>query len=107
MGSIEPGISKFPRCAIAHLRSGPSDHPGMTKSRIAASLGASTKEELWLQHQLLHPPVQQFRHVEHVLRRAGHGVDPAELLELFTGLAEHPQHLALEAELVDAARPGV
>src|SRR3979409_450103 len=27
----EPGISRFPRCAIAHLRSGPSDHPGMTK----------------------------------------------------------------------------
>ena len=27
----EPGNLEIPRCAIAHLRSGPSDHPGMTK----------------------------------------------------------------------------
>src|ERR1700719_3333054 len=24
---------QIPRCAIAHLRSGPSDHPGMTKTK--------------------------------------------------------------------------
>ena len=30
MQGIEPGISRFPDAQIAHLRSGPSDHPGMT-----------------------------------------------------------------------------
>src|SRR5216684_7804616 len=25
---------EIPRCAIAHLRSGPSDHPGMTRPRL-------------------------------------------------------------------------
>ena len=37
--SVEPqmcnctsGNLEIPRCAIAHLRSGPSDHPGMTES---------------------------------------------------------------------------
>src|ERR1700730_4490832 len=29
---------EIPRCAIAHLRSGPSDHPGMTEAWIASSL---------------------------------------------------------------------
>src|SRR6266849_171366 len=33
---IEPGISRFPRCAIAHLRSGPADHPGMTAMGLRA-----------------------------------------------------------------------
>ena len=32
MQSIEPGSLEIPQCAIAHLRSGPSDHPGMTNS---------------------------------------------------------------------------
>src|SRR5437868_14146894 len=27
---------EIPRCAIAHLRCGPSDHPGMTESLIAS-----------------------------------------------------------------------
>ena len=62
--------------------------------RIAASFG-------------MHAPVQQLGDVEHVLRRAGHRVDPAELFQLLAGLAEHAQHLAVEAELVDAAGPGV
>src|SRR5258708_10723380 len=29
---------EIPRCAVAHLRSGPSDHPGMTESDFARSL---------------------------------------------------------------------
>src|ERR1700675_3405187 len=32
---------EIPRCAIAHLRSGPSDHPGMTGSIYAALTLAS------------------------------------------------------------------
>src|SRR5437588_12846249 len=34
MRSIEPRNLEIPRCAIAHLRSGPSDHPGMTKNGL-------------------------------------------------------------------------
>jgi len=33
--SIEPGISRFPDAQFAHLRSGPSDHPGMTLKTVA------------------------------------------------------------------------
>src|SRR5664279_2175456 len=29
---------EIPRCAIAHLRSGPSDHPGMTEPRSRSPL---------------------------------------------------------------------
>ncbi len=60
-----------------------------------------------MQDQFLHPPVQQLGGVDHVLRRTRQCMDPAELLELFAGLAEHPQHLAVERELVDPPRPGV
>ena len=39
MRSIEPGISRFPDAQFAHLKSGPSDHPGMTgESDYAAIL---------------------------------------------------------------------
>src|SRR3982074_3205676 len=30
---------EIPRCAIAHLRSGPSDHPGMTRERLRHARG--------------------------------------------------------------------
>src|ERR1700690_4445030 len=60
-----------------------------------------------LQDQLLHAPVQQLRHVQHVLRWTRHRVDPAELFWLLAGLAEHAEHLALEVKLVDAAGPGI
>src|SRR6202042_3815718 len=55
-----------------------------------------------MQRQLLPPPVQQFRHIQRVLRRTRHRMDPAELLQLLAGLAEHAEHFAVEAELVDA-----
>src|SRR4029079_2777695 len=60
-----------------------------------------------LQDQFLHPPVQEFGDIQHVLRRAGHRVNTAKLLELLSGLAEHAEHLALETQLIDAAGPGV
>jgi hypothetical protein len=46
----------------------------------ARMIRSSAHEASRLQDQFLHAPVQQFGHVEHVLRRAGHRVDPAELL---------------------------
>src|SRR5215475_280994 len=48
------------------------------------------------QDQLLHPPIEDLGHVELVLGRAGHLVDPPELVELLAGLAEHAEHLAVE-----------
>src|ERR1700689_2857052 len=62
---------------------------------------------LRMQDQLLHAPIEDFGDVERVLVRAGDGMDPAELLELLAGAAEHAQNLAVEAELVDAAGKSV
>jgi hypothetical protein len=33
-----PENLEIPRCAIAHLRSDPSDHPGMTTAELAPSI---------------------------------------------------------------------
>src|ERR1700722_19092117 len=71
--------------------------------RLSQAMTSSSR----LQNQLLHAPVQELGDIQHVLRRTRHRVNPAELLQLLAGLAEHAQHLAVEAELVDAARPGV
>src|SRR6267154_4358602 len=49
-----------------------------------------------VQNQLLHAPVEQLRDIEHVLRGAGDLVDPAELLQLFAGFAEHAEHLSVQ-----------
>src|SRR5882757_352795 len=79
-----------------------------TKCRLAkvgTALRAFAHPKLRLQQQLLHPPVQELGDIEHVLGRARHRVDPAELLELLAGLAEHAQNLAVERQLVDAAGP--
>src|SRR3954451_23852895 len=59
--------------------------------------------------QLLYAPVQDFGDVDLVLRRAGDLVDPAELLGLLARAAEPAEHgaLAVERDLVDAAREGV
>src|SRR5262245_5853009 len=57
------------------------------------------------QHELLHAPVQDLGDVELVLGRAGDLVNPSELLGLLARAAEIAQHLALQAELVDA--PGI
>src|SRR6266699_1400131 len=60
-----------------------------------------------MQHQLLHAPVEELGDVEHVLRGAGDLVDPAELLQLLPGFAEHPENLPVEAQLVHASRERV
>src|SRR4030088_2984985 len=57
-----------------------------------------------MEQQLLNAPIQDFRHIELVLGRAGDFMDPSELLGLLAPLAEHAEHLAVEAQLVDAAR---
>src|SRR5258706_8722588 len=51
---------------------------------------------LRMQNQLLHAPVEQLRDIEHVLRGAGDLVDPAELLQLLAGFAEHAEHLSVQ-----------
>src|SRR5580693_3975223 len=76
------------------------------RPRAALSM-ARCARLLGMQDQLLHPPIEDFGDVEHVLVGAGDGVDPAELLELLAGAAEHAQNLAVEAQLVDAARKSV
>src|SRR6202035_442083 len=77
------------------------------RPRAAALSMARRARLLRMQDQLLHAPIQDFGDIEGVLVRAGDGVDPAELLELFAGAAEHAQNLAVQAELVDAAGEGV
>ena len=56
-----------------------------------------------MQNELLHAPVQKLCHVQHVLGRARDFVDPAELLQLLSGFAQHPEDFAVEAQLVDPA----
>ena len=80
------------------------DHAGASQRRTAEADQSLFLSRLRLQDQLLHAPVQELADVEHVLRRAGDRVDPAELLQLLAGLAEHAEHLAVERQLVDAAR---
>src|SRR5882672_6595839 len=53
--------------------------------------------------EFLHAPVEDFGDVEFVFRRAGDGVDPAELPGLFAGFAEHSENFSVEGEFVDAA----
>src|SRR5580692_4191152 len=77
------------------------------RPRVAALSMARRARLLRMQDQLLHPPIEDFGDIERVLVRAGDGVDPAELLELLAGAAEHAQNLAVEAQLVDAARKSV
>ena len=43
---------------------------------------------VWVQDEFLDAPIQELGDVEDVFGGAGDLVDPAELLELFTGLAE-------------------
>src|SRR6266404_5150966 len=57
--------------------------------------------------EFLHAPVEDFGDVEFVFRRAGDGVDPAELPGLFAGFAEHAENSSVEGEFVDAAGVGV
>src|SRR6266404_3067217 len=57
-----------------------------------------------MENQLLHAPIQYFGDIELVFRRAGHLVNPTELLKLLAGLAEHSKNLAIESQFVNAAR---
>src|SRR5438876_8869878 len=59
--------------------------------------------ESGMQYQFLHPPVQELSDVEHVLGWTRDFVDPAELLQLFSGFAEHAEDLAFEAQFVDTS----
>ena len=49
------------------------------------------------ENQFLYPPVQQLAHIEFIVRRTCNFVDPAELLELFAGFAQHSQNSTIEA----------
>jgi hypothetical protein len=69
----------------------------------SAGIAAERTTASAVQYELLHPPVQEFGDVEHVFRRAGHLVDPAELLQPLAGAAEDAQQFALQRQLVDAA----
>jgi hypothetical protein len=60
-----------------------------------------------VEDEFLDAPVEEFGDVEGVFGGAGDLVDPAELLELFAGLAEDAENFAVERELVDAAGKGV
>src|SRR6266851_4541026 len=59
---------------------------------------------LRVEDQFLHAPVVHVGDIDRVLRRAGDAVDPVELAELVAGLAEHPHNLAVQRQLVYAAR---
>src|SRR5215467_523530 len=55
-----------------------------------------------MEHELLHPPIEQLRDIELILARTRNLVNPPELLHFLPGLAEHAEDFALERELVDA-----
>jgi hypothetical protein len=62
--------------------SGPTTDQQLARGHINVRPAPSAAAPLRMQDQLLHAPVQQLSHKEHVLRGAGHLVNPAELLEL-------------------------
>lgn len=55
-----------------------------------APLGSRRAGMSGFQDQFLDPPVEQFGHVNFVRRRAGHFVNPPELLQLPSPRAQHP-----------------
>src|SRR6266702_2098246 len=57
-----------------------------------------------MENQLLDAPVQELGHEDLVLRGARDLVHPSQLLRLLPRLAEHAEHLPVQAELVDAPR---
>src|SRR5205823_9713558 len=58
-------------------------------------------------NELLRAPVQDLGDVQLVLRLTVNLVDPAELLRLLAGFAEHSQHGAVQRQLVDPPRKRV
>src|SRR4051812_32273685 len=101
-------MSSRVRCAIGHLCPTKSycgcnsDYTPQSFRRPTGSPGRG-RPRLRMQRELLHPPVEDFPHVQLVLGRTGHLVDPAELLRLLPRPAEHPDDRTLERYFVDAA----
>src|SRR5437868_7639124 len=56
----------------------------------------------WVQHKFLHAPVQQFCDEEHILGWAGDLVNPAKLLQLFSGFAQNPEYPPVQTQFVDS-----
>src|SRR5207245_4192361 len=72
--------------------------------RLLSTIASRRHLLILMQRQLLHAPVQHLGDIQLVLGLTVDLVDPAELLQLFPGFAEHAEHGAVEGQLVDAAR---
>src|SRR5262249_22570168 len=81
--------------------------PAMTTRALSSPAVDCRFLLLRMQNELLHAPVQNLGNVEVVLGWACDLVDPAELLELLARFPEIAEHLAVEAQLVDAAGIGI
>src|SRR5450631_1290252 len=97
------------RCAMSPVRGWTAETrgtPAARRPRTSKRSGGVDRRPLLgrMEQQLLNAPVQDFGHIQLVLGWAGHFMDPPELLELLARFAEHAEHLAVEAQLVDAAR---
>src|SRR5689334_2682177 len=75
------------------------DYTLLSGGRRAALLG--------VQRELLDTPIEDFAYVELIFRRARHLVNPAELLQLLSSLAEHADHFPVERHLVDTTRVSI
>src|ERR1043166_10004939 len=80
---------------------------GSWSSAFPSSWLIRRRRLLRMQDELLDAPVQNLGDEQHVFGRTRHLVNPAELLELLARRPQHTQHLAVERELVDAARIGI
>jgi hypothetical protein len=56
-----------------------------------------------MQEQFLNPPIQELRYIQFVLRGARQFVDPAKFFRLASGSPEHPEHLTVERQLINAS----
>src|SRR5262245_54192917 len=65
--------------------------------------GSTPSAQLLFQSELLHTPVHHLGDVQSVGIAAVNGIDHPELLELLAGLAEAPNHCAIQLHLVDLA----
>ena len=62
-----------------------------TDIAVDLAVDVQPRRVLALEQELLNAPVQKLGDKQHVGRRAGHLVNPAELLQSFAGSAEHSQ----------------
>jgi hypothetical protein len=79
--------------AARGARSAPSARPKARRTDVVVDLSVDVQPRriLALEQELLNAPVQKLGDKQHVGRRAGHLVNPAELLQSFAGSAEHSQ----------------